>query len=722
MSARGFVLLPVLAFILVIALIAYGATRGGPAAVAQLAQSEDAAAARYAAEAGLAHAAWAASQSDCGNYQDLDKEPFGGATYDVEYSARNGSPVTVTATGQLVGGASWSLARTIDVYQLPVTIENQPDEQAADTFIESSATTTANPVAKKLEAWKQASKETRALLTVDLSTVPSGSEVVSAVLEIKVENVHVLASGAEITAHRLTRAWNEANASWANYDILLVLGQPWTTAGGDYDAEPAARLAVDGTKGWKSLDLTTLVQDWLAGRLPPYGVLLKANSNLDDFKFFSSDQTNAADRPKLVVQYVCRCGATCARPVANGTTIALSTLNDGSIAGFSFEDGDVVNYDPAKAQAAPALLENDVFAAVDEDIDAFHIRDDGTVVLSTETAANIAGLAAQDEDVVDYDPKAGTAALLFDGSARFAADEDVDAVYPYGDGRLVLSTQTAASLAGTAFDADDLVDYDPTSNTATLVFDGGAHFAAAENIDAVQMLDDGRFLLSTDSDATLGGLTFTDADVVLYDPLEDRAAKVYDGTTLTSTPDADVDGIQDFRPHPLVDELRLEPVADTFLASASPGTAFGGSATLTVGNNARSMLKFDLAALPVGATVTSATLWLNLASSGGLSLVTGAYKVTATWAEGTATWSNTGNGGTFDALPVATATFTAAVARWVGWSLPVGLIQEWRDGVTPNYGVLLKPTAIALGPVSARSRNHTSSAVHPRLVIKYSLP
>jgi hypothetical protein len=381
-----------------------------------------------------------------------------------------------------------------------------------------------------------------------------------------------------------------------------------------------------------------------------------------------------------------------------------------------------VSYEPSSGKAIPVLLENDAFAGVDEDIDAFHIRDDGSVVLSPESTAMIAGLTIEDEDLVGYDPKAGTATLIFDGSAHFAANEDLDGAYPYDDGRIVLSTRDGASLAGTAFGDDDLVDYDPVSNTATIIFDGALHFGADENIDAVQMLDDGRFLLSTDSDATLGGVAFTDADVVLYDPLEDRAAKVYDASLLTSSADADVDGVQDFRPHPLVDELRLGPVADTYLASAWPGTAFGGSPNLVIGNNVRTMLKFDLAALPVGATVTSATLHLSLSTGGGLSLVTGAYKVTADWAEGTATWSNTGNGGSFDVLPVSTATFTAAVAKWGAWNIPVGLIQEWRDGVTPNHGLLLKPTAIALGSMSARSRNHTSSAVHPVLVIKYSLP
>jgi len=716
MSARGFVLLPVLTFILVIALFAWGATRGGSASVAQLAQSEDAAAARYAAEAGIAHATWAAAQSDCGNYADLEKEVFAGASYDVSYSAGAGSPVTLSATSSFSDGASYTLSRTIHVYQLPVSMENQPGAQNADTFIQQTNGGTQG-TNHTLEVWKQPSDEARTLLQVDLSSLPSGARVVSAFLQIQAKQMTVVAA-AELTAHRLTRVWSETNANWSNYDVVLVLGQPWTAAGGDYDSNPAARLALDGSIGWKSLDITTLVQQWLAGEYPNYGLLVKANASVADFRLYSSDES-ATKRPKVVVQYVCECGTTCAPVQPMGTTLVLSALNDATLAGVSFKDGDLVRYDPATASAQIILNESDVFGA-NKDIDALHVKDDDRIVLSTDDNATIAGLSFADEDLVEYDIAAATATLVFDGSAHFAGDEDIDGAYVYDDGRIALSTLTAATLAGLAFDDDDIVEYDPSSNTATLLFDGTAHFSANENIDTLQMLDDGRYFLSTDSDATLGGLTFSDADVVLYDPLNDTAIKVFNGAQMSGSGDVDVDAAHDSRSYPLADELRLEPVADTYISNTLPTQNFGGAPNLMVGNNLRSLARFDLSSLPIGATVTSAKLYLSLGTSGS-GLVFGAYKVNATWAEGTATWSNTG-GGSFDLLPSATASFTPAVAKWVSWALPPALIQEWRDGVTPNYGVLLKPTAVALATVSARSRNQSSTAVHPRLVIKYTLP
>jgi hypothetical protein len=718
-NARGFVLLPVLAFILVIAVIAYGATRSGPAAVAGVSSAADRISARYAAEAGMSHANWAAEQSNCGNYTNITNAAFGSAKYDATYSARSGSPVMLTATSTLPGGAACTLTRTIHVYQLPVSMENQPGAQNADTFIRQSSGA-GQGTNHKIEAWKKAGDEARTLLQVDLSSLPAGAHVVSAVLQIEAETVHLSGPSAQLAAHRITRAWSETNATWSNYDVVLVLGQPWTTAGGDFDPVAAASVSLpDETKGWKSFDLTVLVQQWLAGTYPNYGVLLKANSSVDDFKLFSSDDV-AANRPKVVIQYVCECGTTCAPVTPAGTTLLLSTLQDSTLGGLTFKDGDVVRYDPAAATATAVLLESSLFA-MDEDIDALQAYEgDDRVVLSTETDASLSGLAFADEDLVEYSPSSGVAVLLFDGSAHFAADEDIDGAYVYDDGRIALSTRTDATLAGLAFNDDDIVEYDPTVNTATLVFDGALHFSANENIDALQMLEDGRFLLSTDSDATLGGLTFTDADVVLYDPLNDTAAKVFDGAGVTGAADADVDAVYDYRPHPLDNELRLEPVADTYINNALPTQNFGGAPNLMVGSNLRSLLRFDLASLPIGATVTSAKLYLSLGTSGS-ALVFGAYKVTATWAEGTATWSNIG-GGSFDALPLGSASFSPAPARWVSWNLSPALIQEWRDGVTPNYGVLIKPTLVALSTVSARSRNQSSGAVHPRLVIKFTLP
>ncbi len=69
---------------------------------------------------------------------------------------------------------------------------------------------------------------------------------------------------------------------------------------------------------------------------------------------------------------------------------------------------------------------------------------------------------------------------------------------------LILSTVSTATLGGLTFGDDDLVEYDPGSDTATLFFDG--LFAGNEDINALHVLSDGHIILSTTSGATIGGM------------------------------------------------------------------------------------------------------------------------------------------------------------------------------------------------------------------------
>ena len=102
------------------------------------------------------------------------------------------------------------------------------------------------------------------------------------------------------------------------------------------------------------------------------------------------------------------------------------------------------------------------------------------------------------------------------------------------NGHLLLSNEYTAALGGVSFGPNDLVDYDPATDTATLYFDGDA-VSFTGWIDAVHLLDNGHLVLSTDSAATLGGLSFGDDDLVDYDPVGDSAALYFDGSLFTDS-------------------------------------------------------------------------------------------------------------------------------------------------------------------------------------------
>jgi hypothetical protein len=155
----------------------------------------------------------------------------------------------------------------------------------------------------------------------------------------------------------------------------------------------------------------------------------------------------------------------------------------------------------------------------------------GNLVLSTENGTTLGGLSFQDEDLVDYDPTADTAVMLFDGSTRFSGNEDVDAVHILSNDHIVLSTTGGATLGGLSFQDEDLVDYDPATNTAVMLFDGSTRFSGNEDVDAVHILSNGHIVLSTTGGATLGGLSFQDEDLVDYDPATNTAVMLFDGST-----------------------------------------------------------------------------------------------------------------------------------------------------------------------------------------------
>ncbi len=174
-------------------------------------------------------------------------------------------------------------------------------------------------------------------------------------------------------------------------------------------------------------------------------------------------------------------------------------------------------------------------------------RDTGDVTLGTVTFER--------GDIVAYDTDTATASLFFDGRSYFrnsswvtGVAENIDALYVYRDGRILLSTDSAARLGQNhlAFDSGDVVLFDMATDTASVLFSGygsdslfrgsGWNLGASENVDAFDLMDNGHYLLSTTGDARLGvnHLAFKPGDIVEYDPVNDQAS-VYFGSTLFRT-------------------------------------------------------------------------------------------------------------------------------------------------------------------------------------------
>jgi hypothetical protein len=128
--------------------------------------------------------------------------------------------------------------------------------------------------------------------------------------------------------------------------------------------------------------------------------------------------------------------------------------------------------------------------------------------------------------------------------------EDIDAFHVLTDGSVVFSTSTDVTQGFGGIPNiknGDLVLWDGT--TATLLFSELIGFGSTlNNIDAFSILPNGNWLLSTDLLAVLGGLVFQNGDIVEYDPVAD-VATLYMGldeaTIFTGTPqsNADIDAL-----------------------------------------------------------------------------------------------------------------------------------------------------------------------------------
>jgi hypothetical protein len=201
--------------------------------------------------------------------------------------------------------------------------------------------------------------------------------------------------------------------------------------------------------------------------------------------------------------------ALCAAPAA---AFVLSTTSTADLGALHFGSGDLVETDPLGIALHPA----DWFAG-SANIDAVARWGNVWLVSTVDDETTLGGLTVRDGDLVALEPLTGNASIWF-GEGLFAADEDLDAADLWPDGRLLLSTTTAAVLGGLGFAAGDLALYDPRTATAALYWRGADWFVGSENIDAVATLRTGELLVSTATDGTTkAGLSFRDGDVLRFD-------------------------------------------------------------------------------------------------------------------------------------------------------------------------------------------------------------
>lgn len=331
MKARpqGFLLLPVLLLLSMVAAAAYLTQREGHLSVVGEQGQADADKARAAAEAGLNRVVHEAHLQGCNGDYPTQSNPiadtaFDGASYSAYASEKDGSPFNISAEGRY-GDARVRLTRSQVVMHraAPQTMVLQPGFTAQDTSMRLGSSTP-EPDAVTLTVQPNVSE---ALMAFDLSAIPSGSHIAAAQLTLRMTD---LQGSGTVSLHRVQSPWTEAATATSRNGTA-----PWIQSPGDAHASAVASTQTLGL-GWLSWSITNLVDGWVKGRFPNHGLLLRG-SKLDSLSLASSDYPTAALRPRLVVTFYPPCGwdlpaqKQILAPVADATlSEGAPALNDGA--------------------------------------------------------------------------------------------------------------------------------------------------------------------------------------------------------------------------------------------------------------------------------------------------------------------------------------------------------------------------------------------------------
>ena len=182
-----------------------------------------------------------------------------------------------------------------------------------------------------------------------------------------------------------------------------------------------------------------------------------------------------------------------------------------------------------------ATLASTIIGSVPASQDKFLISVD-TLSSSVRGSTTLGDLASfEDDDLVLYNPLTNSATLFFDDSASNTSQidvNDINAIHLLPNGHLVMSASVSGTATGVgSFGAEDIVKYYPIAKTSSLLFDGSAIFAdSGEIIDAVYVLDDGDIVFSTAGDASIGSTSWTRSDLVRYDVSAGTASIYFAGS------------------------------------------------------------------------------------------------------------------------------------------------------------------------------------------------
>lgn len=209
--------------------------------------------------------------------------------------------------------------------------------------------------------------------------------------------------------------------------------------------------------------------------------------------------------------------------------INISLTNPGSVGGLSFQDEDIMAYEPALGVWYRAFDGSDVGLG-SVNLDAFDYLTDGSLLLSVDAPTTLSGLGAVDDsDVLRFMPyslgetTAGEFAMYVSGAAVELTDdaEDVDAIDLLTDGTLLVSTIDNLGVTGFAAKDEDIIRLNLNTNTWSFYFDGSDVDLGdlnTEDVKGLWVASNGDIYLSTEGTFAVSGLSGDGTNIFICTP------------------------------------------------------------------------------------------------------------------------------------------------------------------------------------------------------------
>lgn len=162
-------------------------------------------------------------------------------------------------------------------------------------------------------------KHRRGLVAFDVGGIPATATITGVSLTLHMSRT--VSGPQNIRLHRVLADWGEGtsdagrgegggttpttkDATWVH---RFFTTETWSSPGGDFDPTPSATLSVNqqGDYTWSGSGLVADVQSWVNGTAANFGWILVGNevSITTAKRFDSRENTNAAFRPRLVINY-----------------------------------------------------------------------------------------------------------------------------------------------------------------------------------------------------------------------------------------------------------------------------------------------------------------------------------------------------------------------------------------------------------------------------------